>query len=74
MKDGDFCLQWLFHLKLLKLYYCMKCDVHGCFAGFFGAVLAYVVSREGLQTIESQTWYGKGRNESASVGVCYSCF
>ena len=51
MKDGYLCLLWWFHLKLLKLYYFIKCDGHACFAGFLGAVPAYVVSREGLQII-----------------------
>ena len=53
MKERDFCLLWLFHLKLLKLYYCMKCDVHACFAGFVLCrdVLGYVVPCESLQTI-----------------------
>ena len=53
MKDGYSCLLWLFHLKLLKLHYCMKCDVHACFAGFFPCrgVLGYVVPCESLQTI-----------------------
>ena len=53
MKDEYFWLVWLFHLKLLKLFYeNMKLFEHSCLPGYFSwrGVLAYVVSREGLQT------------------------